>query len=131
MRLLLDTHIWLWSLLQRERIGPGLLQKLEEPSSEVWLSPISIWELVVLCQKGRIKLDEDVDQWVAHKLRVVPFREAPITHAVALATLRVTLPHRDPADRFLVATAQVFDLTLVTADEEILKLKDVALLANR
>ncbi len=57
-------------------------------------------------------------------------REAPITYEVAQETARVELPHRDPADRFLVATARVYALTLVTADEILLKIRPVSLLAN-
>jgi len=58
-------------------------------------------------------------------------KEASITHEVARAVGRLQLPHRDPADHFLVATAQVFELTLVTGDERLLKVRDVALLPNR
>jgi PIN domain nuclease of toxin-antitoxin system len=58
-------------------------------------------------------------------------REAQITYQVAQETARVQLPHRDPADRFLVATARVFDLTLATADEQLLKARQVPVLANR
>jgi PIN domain nuclease of toxin-antitoxin system len=78
-----------------------------------------------------MKLDQDVDAWIAHKLTAVPFREAPVTYEVARETGRLRLPHRDPADRFLLATAKVFELTLVTADEHLLKARDVPMLANR
>ena len=64
-------------------------------------------------------------------MRRVPFREAPVTHEVALETRNVKLSHRDPADRFLVATARVFDLRLVTADERLIRLKSVPTIANR
>ena len=57
-----------------------------------------------------------------------PFREAPLTHEVALASDAVVLPHRDPADTFLAATAKVYDLTLVTADENLLKGKGYSVL---
>ena len=68
---------------------------------------------------------------MARALQRVPFREATVTHEVALETRNVHLRHRDPADRFLVATAQVFDLKLVTADERLIDLKAVPTLANR
>jgi PIN domain nuclease of toxin-antitoxin system len=58
-------------------------------------------------------------------------REAPITYQVTQETARVQLPRRDPADRFLIATARVFDLTLVTADEQLLQARQVSVLANR
>lgn len=131
MKLLLDTHIWLWSLTDRKRLTQRVIVALGDPDNELWLSPISIWELVVLCQKGRLNLDQDVDSWVAHKLNAVPLQEAPVTYEVARETRRLRLPHRDPADRFLLATAKVFELTLVTADERLLKAREVAVLANR
>jgi len=68
-------------------------------------------------------LNIDVEAWVVEAMRNVPLREALITHEVALETRRVNLPHRDPADRFLAATARVFGLTLVTADERIIDAK--------
>jgi PIN domain nuclease of toxin-antitoxin system len=131
MKLLLDTHIWLWSLIDRNRLSRRVIKELEDPGNELWLSPISTWELLTLSRKGRITLDPDAETWIAHKLRAVPLREAAITHEVALATARLQLPHRDPADYFLAATARVFDLTLVTADERLLKAPDLSTLANR
>jgi PIN domain nuclease of toxin-antitoxin system len=131
MRLLLDTHIWLWSLAERNRLSHRVIKELGDPENELWLSPISIWELVVLYHKRRINLDQEVDAWITHKLRAVPLREAPVTYEVARETGRLRLAHRDPADRFLLATAKVFELTLVTADAHLLKVRDVSVLANR
>ncbi len=131
MKLLLDTHIWLWSLVDRKRLSQRVFKELADPNNELWLSPISTWELIVLVQQGRITLDQDVAAWIAHKLSATPLREAAITQDVALEIARVQLPHRNPADHFLVATAKVFELTLVTADEHLLKLRDISVLANR
>ena len=108
-----------------------VIKEIGDPGNELWLSPISIWELVVLCQKRRITLDRDVDDWIEHKLSAVPLREAPVTYEVARETSRLRLPHRDPADRLLIATAKVFELTLVTADEHLLKSRDVSVLPSR
>jgi PIN domain nuclease of toxin-antitoxin system len=131
MRLLLDTHIWVWSALDRERISARLTGILENPANELWLSPISLWEVLTLCQKQRLTLHPNPQAWITNVLDTVPMREAQITYEVAQETGRVQLPHRDPADRFLVATARVFGLTLVTADAQLLKSKQVAVLANR
>jgi len=60
-----------------------------------------------------------------------PFREAPLTHEIALAALQLSVLHQDPADRFLAATAQVLDLTLVTGDTALLGLGEIATLGNR
>lgn len=69
--------------------------------------------------------------WLRAELASGPFREAPLTWAVAIESRRISLPHEDPADRFLAATARVHGLTLVTADARLAKLKDVDMLAVR
>jgi PIN domain nuclease of toxin-antitoxin system len=131
MKLLLDTHIWVWSVLETDRLSRQVAKELENPDNELWLSPISIWELLILCQKKRMVLDQAPDAWIPRAMRALLLREAPITHEVAQETGRVRLAHRDPADYFLAATARVFDLTLVTADERLLKAQGISTLANR
>jgi PIN domain nuclease of toxin-antitoxin system len=131
VRLLLDTHIWLWSRLEPERLSRRAALELRNPGNELWLSPISIWETVILCEKGRLSLDGGAAEWVVNAMRAVPMTEAPLTTQVALATASIRLPHRDPADLFLVATAKVFGLTLVTADKRLLRARQVPMLANR
>lgn len=65
MRLLLDTHIWIWSLLAPERLAVNVAAELESSQNEIWLSPISVRELLILLEKGRIVLDEDPALWIA------------------------------------------------------------------
>ena len=129
MRLLLDTHIWLWSLNDLDRVGKRVQQEMRDPANEIWLSPISTWEALVLSAKGRLELPEPLREWVAQA--TAPFREAPLTHEIALASRQLLLPHQDPADRFLAATAKVLNLTLVTADTRLLGLGEIATLGNR
>jgi PIN domain nuclease of toxin-antitoxin system len=131
MKLLLDTHIWVWSALDRARLSARLTATLENPRNELWLSPISLWEVLTLCQKNKLTLHPNPQAWISKALDVAPMREAPITYQVAQETARVQLPQRDPADRFLVATARVFGLTLVTADQQLLKARQSPVLANR
>ena len=71
----------------------------------------------------------DRRSWVRRP--TAPFREAPLTHEIALVSRRLPLPQHDPVDRFLAATALVLDLTLVTADASLLRLGEIATLANR
>ena len=131
MKLLLDTHIWLWSLLQPKKLTSRVATALRAPENELWLSPISTWELLILVEKGRVILDTGVEAWISKVLKQVPAKEAPLTHEVAVETRRLKLPHRDPADRFLAATAKVFDLTLVTADARLIEAEGLPVLANR
>ena len=129
MRLLLDTHIWLWILQQPERLGRRVRRELDDPASEFWLSPISTWEALTLNAKGRIRLHGDLTDWVARA--TAPFREAPLTHDIVRVARQLPIPQEDLADRFLAATAKVLELTLVTADSALLGLGDIATLANR
>ena len=128
MKFLLDTHIWLWGMLEPNRIGPKTLLELRNSANEIWLSPISIWEALLLNAKGKIHLSLDLVEWLAES--TAGTREAPLTHEIALVAQQLPL-HGDPADRFLAATAKVLDLTLVTADERLLGLGNIRTLANR
>ena len=131
VKLLLDTHIWIWSVLERARLSPRVAAALEDEANEIWLSPVATWEMLLLAERGRLEYDGAPEELVAEALRVTPAREAPLTHAVALESRRLRLKHEDPADRFLAATARVYDLTLVTADVHLLRSRELATLANR
>jgi len=131
VKLLLDTHIWLWSSLEPERISRRIQKALADPSNELWLSPISVGELILLLRKGRITLPNDVAAWVGQTMQDLELTEAPLTVEVALAMSTINFPHGDPADHFLAATAKVFDLTLITADEQLMHLPGIHVLANR
>ncbi len=129
MKLLLDTHIWLWSLREPARLGKRVLRELRDPRNELWLSPVSTWEALLLNAKGRIRLEGDLAVWL--RRATAHLREAPLTHEIVLAAQQLPLAHPDPADRFLAATADVLGLTLVTADQRLLGLGHIATLANR
>ena len=131
MKYLLDTHIWLWSALQPERLSRRVAMTLADPGNELFLSPISVWELVILVRKGRFRLRPDIPTWVANSLSELRLIEAPFTVEVPLAMSLLSFSHADPADRFLAASAKVFDLTLVTADEKLIRTPGIKVLANR
>ncbi len=116
-RLLLDTHILLWSLLEPERLSKKVAERLENPAHEIWISPITIWEIIILAEKERIKLSEEPVAWMRNVLNRVPLKQAFLNYEVALQSRRIKLPHQDPADRFIAASAVVYDLVLVTADK--------------
>lgn len=131
VKLLLDTHIWLWGLLDPDRLAPQVRTALQAPENELWLSPISVWEAAVLVERGRLVVTGPTVAWVEQMVQALPRREAPLTHEIALASRQLTLSHQDPADRFIAATARVMGLTLVTADERLLQSTEYAVLANR
>jgi PIN domain nuclease of toxin-antitoxin system len=116
MKLLLDTHIWLWYLLGDVRLSPSLQTAIADPNTEIWLSPISIWETLILAEKGRISLHPDPVTWVYLALKILETREAQMNHSIAILSRQIALPHQDPADRFITATAIYYGLTLATVD---------------
>jgi PIN domain nuclease of toxin-antitoxin system len=120
LKLLLDTHVWLWALHDPSRLSPRVRDVLRNPANEVWLSPVSTWEALLLNAKDRIRLPANLSEWLT--AATAPLREAPLTHEIVLIAQQLPLPQRDPADRFLAATAQILDLTLVTADDSLLRL---------
>lgn len=122
MRVLLDTHIWLWFLAGDPRLDRKWQAILEDEATDLWLSPISVWEALLLAQRGRIDCPPEPFTWMAQALRCLPVREAPLTTAIAVRSRVVDLAHEDPADRFLVATALELDLHFATVDQ---RLQDV------
>ena len=118
-RLLLDTHIWYWYVSGSRDLPRSLRDAIDEALGSCWLSPISIWELGVLAEKGRIRLPEDYARWVEEALEGFPVREAPVNFEVARRVAELDFEHGDPGDRFLAATALVYDLTLVTVDHRL------------
>ena len=128
MKLLLDTHIWLWSKSDPGRLGKRAAEALSNSTNELWLSPVSVWEVLTLAQKKRIRIADPLG-WVV--TAASQMREAPLTQEIVRASFVLSLPHADPADRFLAATAKVLNLTLVTADRTLLGLGEIASLANR
>jgi PIN domain nuclease of toxin-antitoxin system len=128
LRLLLDTHIWLWNFQDPRRLGRHVLRCLQDRNNELWLSPTGTWEALTLNHKGGIRIHEDLATWLARA--TAGTREAPLTHEIALVARQLPM-HQDPADRILAATAEVLDLTRVTADERLLGLGTIRNMANR
>ena len=131
MRLLLDTHIWIWSYLEPHRISSEVIRELTNPGNDRFLSAVSVWEAIVLLEKKRIQFRRDFGEWFRESKEELNLNEVPVSWEVAHELRFTMLGYRDPADRFLVATAKAYDLTLVTADERLLRVPEIQVLANR
>jgi len=129
LKLLLDTHIWIWSVAEPKQLSPRVQDELKDQNNELWLSPVSTWEVLLLQSKGRIQLHGNARDWIMRATALM--REAPLTHEIVAVAQELPLRHQDPADRFLAATAEVLGLTLVTAEHRLLGLGTIATLANR
>lgn len=125
MKLLLDTHVWLWYLLGDDRLSPQAKQRIEDPTSDLWISPITVWETLLLIEKGRLPVAGQAAAWVRRAMEVLPVREAALTFPIVLRSRTIVLPHEDPADRFLAATAVELEMTLVTADARLRECREL------
>ena len=130
MNLLLDTHIWLWSGVQRRHLKASVAHEMEADSNERFLSPVSIWELGVLLQKKRLSLPVTLAEWLSRSQAQLILQEAPLTWDVGMEERAMGWSHKDPADRFLAATARVYGLTLVTSDERLASAPGIKVMWN-
>ena len=131
VKLLLDTHIWVWSATNPKRLARRIQARLDQPTNEIWVSPLSSWEVILLNRKGRLQLPTGPSYWFDTVWSEGIYREAPLTQDVISNVFSVWLPHQDPIDNLLAATARAYGLTLVTADEAMLAGKGFNVLANR
>ena len=122
MKLLLDTHIFIWSLKDPDKLSDSITTALGDELNELWLSPISVWEMLLLAERGRARLKTNhLERWICRALASLPIKEAPLTHEVAIQSREIKLPHQDPADRFIMATAIIYDLKLMTVDGKLIE----------
>ena len=119
----LDTHALVWWVSDPARLGARARKAIEAAINEgdqLAVSSISTWEIAMLVAARRLELTMDVDTWVARVESYPGLTFVPVDNRIALRAVQLDrFPHRDPADRIIVATALGFGATLVTADERI------------
>ncbi len=120
MKILLDTHIWIWYLFDNPQLSQNLSTAIANPENELWLSPITIWEVLLLGKKGKLSLPPDPITWIHNALEVLETHEAPLNHEIAILSRQLACPHEDPADRFIAATAMCHKLHLATVDHNLI-----------
>lgn len=119
MRLLLDTHAFLWWVGDDPRLPPSARRLIGGPRNEIFFSAVSAWEIVIRSVMDKTSLPESPERFVPAQLRENAFVALPVSISHALAVARLPDIHRDPFDRLIVAQAVVEDLTIVTRDEQI------------
>ena len=126
MRLLLDTHVFLWWLADDNRLTAGEREAIRDPENDVYLSAASVWEIVIKQALGRLRIPEPASV-AALRLGLQPL---PITFEHAEATAALEPLHNDPFDRILVAQAKVESLTLASHDPAIRAYPGLAVLPS-
>lgn len=114
MRVLLDTHVFVWAVMDDARLS-RTARDLMEGAGEIYVSAASIWEIAIKARLGKIEADPRDMQWA---IGASGFIELPVTvqHAVEVARLPLLQGHKDPFDRLLVAQSVAEPLVLLTAD---------------
>ena len=116
MKLLLDTHIFLWFISGDTKLSKEVRDAIRDSDNEVYLSAISVWEVIVKYQLGKLPLPESPEIYLPkqrelHQIASLPFDEMSVTPLAKLPSL-----HRDPFDRMLVCQALQHDLTIASVD---------------
>ena len=125
MKAILDTHIWIWYLTGDARLRSPHKKIILDPSTELWLSAISIWETHFLIERKRVLVNLPPDAWIQQALQNLSVHEAPITFRIAARSRTMPLAQSDPADRFIAATSAEMDIPLLTADAALLACPDI------
>ncbi|MEX2534964.1 MAG: type II toxin-antitoxin system VapC family toxin [Trueperaceae bacterium] len=120
MKLLLDTHIWLWMLVSPERLG-SLGPVIEDTRNELVLSAASSWEIAIKFSLGRLSLPEAPATYVPDRIQSTGVSPIAVEHKHALKVSELPMHHRDPFDRLLIAQASTLGIALASADEQFAK----------
>lgn len=119
MRLLLDTHAFLWAVGAPERLSAKARPMIADERNEVHVSAVSAWEIAVKARLGRLEVADDVERSIPDQIARHAFQPLSIQIRHALKVASLPDHHRDPFDRLLVAQALVEDLVLVTSDSQL------------
>ena len=132
MKILLDTHVLIWAVEKPEELGKNSKSLLEDGENEIFISPVSTLEIAQLISSGRIELNQTLNSWLKRALKNLKAETVPFTHETAETACQIPEPfHKDPADRILVATAVLKNLSLMTADERIVNYKHASTINAR
>jgi len=121
MKLLLDTHIFLWFISGDQRLPDDMREHVRDPDNEIYLSVVSIWEAIIKYQLGKLQLPEPPEKYLPiqrerHEILSLPLDEASVSHLTQLSEI-----HRDPFDRMLICQSNVHGLPILTVDDVIQK----------
>ena len=120
MRILLDTHIFLWYISGDKLLSPLMVQHIQNTQNEICLSVVSLWEVIIKYQLGKMPLPQSPEIYLPtqrqrHQIRNLDVDEASVRQLIRLPTL-----HNDPFDRLLICQAIEHTMTIATVDSHIL-----------
>jgi PIN domain nuclease of toxin-antitoxin system len=116
VKVLLDTHVFLWAISEPERLSPRARQAIEDPRNTRLVSAASAWEILIKVQAKRLKLPSNAAAFVTRQISQIAAEVLDIRMQHVLRILTLPALHRDPFDRMLIAQSQVERAPLITAD---------------
>ncbi len=128
MKLLLDTHVLLWALLEPQKLSPELRNALEDSDNRLLVSAATAWEIATKWRLGKLRQAQAVVEHYAMALHRLAAVELPISGAVALQAGLWEVPHRDPFDRLLAAQAKADNLVLASTDSAFAQFEGVVVM---
>ena len=123
MRYLLDTHAFLWFVLDDQRISAKAKLIIEDSKNKIYFSAASAWEIAIKTELARLKIKGDFDSFIIEQLSINNFVPLSITISHSLYTKRLPQVHKDPFDRIMIAQSKLEDLPIISMDKEIRKYK--------
>ena len=121
MRILLDTHAFLWWITDHPKLSDQARNVITNTENEIYLSAASCWEIVIQAKLGRLELPEKLHIFIPEQLHINHFLSLPILISHALAVYQLPKLHNDPFDRILIAQARADKLSILTTDSLISK----------
>jgi len=123
VKVLLDTHVFIWAISEPERLSSRARQAIEDPDNEVTISVASAWEMAIKATTGKLRISGRAATFVQRKLVEHRMTLLPIQLSHLEVLEKLPLHHRDPFDRLLVAQAIDEDAFLLTVDRQLRKYK--------
>ncbi len=117
--IVLDTHAWLWWMTKPTKLGRRAARAIDK-ADRIGVPAISVWEIAQKEHNGQFKFNQPMTTWADDALSTDSRVELlPLLPRISIEAVRLSWPHQDPADRFIVATARVYECALVTSDDAI------------
>ena len=123
--LLLDTHVWIWLVIERKSAFSRRARRAIEEADRRWISAISCWELAKLVEKKRISFSIPTLTWIRRSLNEYHVYVADLSPEIAVESTMLRGFHNDPADQIVVATSRILGMPILTSDRKILDFTDV------
>jgi len=125
MTVLMDTHVWIWLSLKKQKMLSNKAMRAMKSANQKWIAAISCWELAKLVEKNRISFSIPTLTWIRRSLNEYNIKVADLSPEIAVESTVLHGFHKDPADQLITATSRILGMPLITSDKQILDFPEV------